>query len=381
MFGRILRFFLLLIGLYGGGCGLPQQSLENADESVEDPLNPTDPMLAFTVLADDSLLKQAIVSLATVKKGYISPQFRSDVNGQAVINIRRSVLQGLDSYDMLYVFVGSDEKTTVQTAAGPVGLQAGQLGLKSYLGTTASVMTKIPFNTDLCQDESLAGKCIVSHFSTAKAVLSERQMRFENILSGPVKPDDAYDGFNSSGSQRMRNYADYVETALDRTDQSLAGKFLFLATAIKAQVERGQTKFLAGAADYGINQPYLIFEEVVANYIYPVHPSFTTIFPLVHNSVRQDLENSRHQQGFRNAAQALALSQVSGQVVIASAQEPVLVSPPGEDDLSVQSDTRFKQLPFFRIRNRIMSSDGAGPIRIMPSLPPIGITTCFQEFL
>jgi hypothetical protein len=179
----------------------------------------------------------------------------------------------------------------------------------------------------------------------------------------------------------MRDYTDYVETALDRTDQSLAGKFLFLATVIKAQVEMGQTKFLAGATDYGVTHPQLIFEDVVANYIYPVHPSFTTIFPLVHNSVRQDLEGSRHQQGFRNVTQAQALSLVSGQVVIASAQEPILISPPGEEDLSVQADTRFNQLPFFRIKNRTMSSDGSGPIRIMPSLPPIGLTTCFREFL
>lgn len=372
-------FYLFFLSLWLSACGLPQKQLEQTNAKKTPVIDRT---VSFSVIAIDGFLRKAIIFLASIKKGAISEEVRSDMSGQAVLKVPVSTLKNLDSDDILYVFVSSDHDSSVQIdEISQAPLQTGQLGLKSYLGRAAGILGKTAFYDDLCSDQELEGNCIVSHFSTAKAVLLEQQMRSEYLLLDIVQPSHPQVAMTSFGSERILAYQDYFTEELNLPTSDLTRKFLLLAIVIKAQVELGQTKFLAEGVNYSLHEPWSIFSDVAANYELESAAAFIPIFPIVHNAVQADLQNAWHQKSFDSKQQAVDLSVLSGNEVLSSLQKPVVVEAPSEEDLSIKVGTKFYQQPFFRIRNRVTASDEPSFIlQVQPSLPASGMAICLQEF-
>jgi hypothetical protein len=284
------------------------------------------PTVRFEISAVDGPLIKARVRLVSLLEGTLATQ-TSDRHGRATLSLPRSKFLALSDQDLLYIYV--DSLASLGTSVEPQNkvtriLQEGQLRLKSFLPPVAQIKK---LSSDLLtSNPDIARAGVVSHFSNAKALLAEANLKSLGILKASLRPESRV---SATDIPLISSNVSTVESAIFAGNENLTAKFKLVAMATKALVENNITKFLSGASQTEIESSDEILLELAGNgsdsgSTLSLNSSFQQSLEDLSEAISEDLKSEEISATFTDSAALTVIEDLTVTKVEAAVEKDVI---------------------------------------------------------
>ena len=283
------------------------------DSSIEDKKEEVD-KVSFQVLVKDGVISNALVYFCSLKKGVIVGPFSTNFNGISNPSFDKGILDSLDEDDQLYWLITSSNSTTVTVdRANPriKSVSTGQVYLKSYLGRAILIRSKAALNLDLSQDDDVASKSVVTHFSNARANLFETRLRMSGLISERVKQDEPLSQLTETNLKNITQFAEQLDQRYRDSSSATAHKLKLMAAMTKAVIEYDVSRLLDGTSDLGLSDAADAIYQVAENDFREVSAEFLNVFDDLYVELEQDLSDVDIQKSLGEDAVVSAMQSIS----------------------------------------------------------------------
>lgn len=272
------------------GCGAPGSSEEGIE--VVDALSVPTEKVNFKVLTADGVLTFNTVVLVSLLKGIISSEVLTDEEGKATVIIEKQTILELNDSDLLYFYSESTINSSVilSSAGGQAKtLLKSQATLRSFLGRANIVKESLDlFKPTLTDNPQLGKRAKINHFSNAKFILLEEQLKKVNIINSPITPTNQ-PTLSSSQLTQVNGLHIAIEDQIKVLGSDTAKKFLLISNATKAIIEDDLAQFVAASNNFPINQPLSILLELEESNGSTLTTQFRDLLPSLSERISQDL--------------------------------------------------------------------------------------------
>jgi hypothetical protein len=368
-------FFLTLVVLALGlsGCGLPSSAPPSSGSGVEAGGEET---VVLNMQALDGPIDSARVRLVSLQKGVLGQPVFTQAGGEARIELPKSVFESLNDEDLLYLYVDSVENTKVRTNSGlgiSKSLVPGQVKLRSYLPRAKVLKSRIPLFKPLDLDPEVNSSATVSHFSNARVVILEQQLKKNGIISKPLTPEsEAAVKFNTAILDTLSGTLDTIKTQLENPASATTAKFRLLATATKAIIERDiNTILLLPTTAWQLENSDEILLELAENSAENVnafHPIFDLEFSSLSVEITRDLTNPELTNSVGSALALNGLLGLSDTDIREALDSDLIITPIDSNQPSISATTPITGSIHFLLPARRMS-DGDALLQLEPIIP------------
>ena len=348
---------LFALVFYFSGCGLPSSA---PPKSGADAGTVAEETVVLNIQALDGPLEAARVRLVSLQKGVLGSPVFTQPGGEARIELPKSVFDGLDDADLLYFYVDSVENTRIQTGPSTVSskpLVAGQAKLRSYLPRVQTIKSRIELFKPLDTAPDIKSSTTVSHFSNARAVILEQQLKKAGTITAPLTPESvAPILFTTEVLDTVSNTLDTIATQLENPASDTARKFRLLATATKAILERDI-------------KDILLF-----------HPVFELEFASLSAEISKDLTDTALIDSVGSASAVNGLLTITDQEVRAALDNDLVITAVDPNGPSITASTSVSGSVHFLLPTRRMS-DSDELLRLDPGVPSAGASFAVQTLI
>lgn len=289
-FSWSFSLLLLIFSMSFLGCGAGGSS----DEGIEiiDALSVPTEKVNFEVQTADGILTFNSVVLVSLLKGVISKEVITDDDGKATIIVEKQVIQELNDSDLLYFYSESTVNSSVllsHSGGQAKTLLKNQATLRSFLGRANITKESLDlFKPILTNNPQLGKRSKINHFSNAKFILLEEQLKNANIISSPITPNNQPTLSNSQLTQ-INGLHIAIEDQIKTLGSDTAKKFLLISNATKAIIEEDLANFIEASNNFPINQPLAILLELQESNGSTLTNQFRDLLPSLSQRVSQDL--------------------------------------------------------------------------------------------
>lgn len=272
------------------GCGAPGSS----DEGIVfvDALSVPTEKVNFKVQTADGILTFNTVVLVSLLKGIISQEVTTDEEGKATVIVEKQTIQELNDADLLYFYSESTVNSSVllsNSGGQAKTLLKNQATLRSFLGRASTTKGSLDlFKPTLTNNPQLGKRAKINHFSNAKFILLEEQLKSTNIISGPITPNNQ-PTLSSSQLTQINGLHVAIEDQIKTLGSDTAKKFLLISNATKAIIEEDLANFVIASENFPINQPLSILLELQESNGSTLTTQFRDLLPSLSERVSADL--------------------------------------------------------------------------------------------
>ncbi len=297
-----------------------------------------------------------------MKRGpLITSPFLSDAAGLAEVSVPTAVLTTLNQDDIVHWYAESGANTQITTSGGSSDLATGQLSLRSVLASGGDLAIGASQGFLDTTTGDLARASFVSHFSNARMTLLESGLG----ITEPIRPTS----FTTSSAdflELVRGGEEVLTRELSDAGSPTTSKFLLVAAATKAILEKGVSQLVAGGSSARTDAGKALLQ--LASGTTALSAEFQAEIDNVITLVRQDLSQTDFQASLP-AGQSSVLQNVSSNEVKNSA----LVTLPPIRMVSV-ADLNATT-PFVIMRDEAVLSDqlfSGSNLHLAPTVLPPG---------
>jgi len=375
---------LFALVFYFSGCGLPSSA---PPKSGADAGTVAEETVVLNIQALDGPLEAARVRLVSLQKGVLGSPVFTQPGGEARIELPKSVFDGLDDADLLYFYVDSVENTRIQTGPSTVSskpLVAGQAKLRSYLPRVQTIKSRIELFKPLDTAPDIKSSTTVSHFSNARAVILEQQLKKAGTITAPLTPESvAPILFTTEVLDTVSNTLDTIATQLENPASDTARKFRLLATATKAILERDIKDILLFPSQLGLEDSDAILLELAENGAdgqHAFHPVFELEFASLSAEISKDLTDTALIDSVGSASAVNGLLTITDQEVRAALDNDLVITAVDPNGPSITASTSVSGSVHFLLPTRRMS-DSDELLRLDPGVPSAGASFAVQTLI
>ncbi|MCO4783969.1 MAG: hypothetical protein KC646_16700 [Candidatus Cloacimonetes bacterium] len=281
---------LLIFAIFFIGCGAPGSSDEGIQ--VVDALSVPTEKVNFKVQTADGILTFNTVVLVSLLKGVLSSEVITGDDGKATILVNKQTIQNLNDSDLLYFYSESTVNSSVilsHAGGQSKTLLKNQATLRSFLGKASTTKASIDlFKPTLTNNPQLGKRAKINHFSNAKFILLEEQLKNANIITSPITPNNQ-PVLSSSQLSQVNGLHIAIEDQIKVLGSDTAKKFLLISNATKAIIEEDLGNFIEASNNFPINQPLSILLELQESNGSTLTTQFRDLLPSLSERVSADL--------------------------------------------------------------------------------------------
>jgi hypothetical protein len=194
--------------------------------------------------ATDGPLRNALVRLATLKRGSLASTRSSTDTGTYTLSVDANLINGLDSDDLPYIYVESDADTKIEKDDGTVKNATTKVQFRSYVDRSSltkvakrALADKKTVEVNKTADKGLAKALTVSHFSNSAAILVDTKLMEAGVTKKPVTPESVVASDTTSNLMSMaEDQIKFVEAEIQKPG-AMRERFLLLTALTKKAIE------------------------------------------------------------------------------------------------------------------------------------------------